>query len=477
MSKRKLASLEIYNDTFYLMPTLSFIDTLAIQHTSLEVSRYQRFRLVVEEALNRRIERAYPGKKGMITVELFLTDQFFEVSIKDMGVPGWQNLSYDKNELHTARGMENYIIDTFADIVGMEKLGKDGQRIYLRLNILHKIEFKKPEPYAEEEVLDTNITIRPVLTEEDAVEAIRCIYSEYGYSYSYERLYHIDSFMEMIRNGSLMSFLAVNDHGQTAGHFALSFNDLYKDMPEISTVVTRSGFRGLGLFARFMDHCIEIGKQHNFRALMGQPVGFHPMSQKAFIRAGFTATSLLMSYLGSDIESEYNREHTRLDLCVGVRILDPNATTSLCPPKELIPFITKIYDRLGWKYEIRNERKTAAETVFSTDNIPQLKMTKIIVKEVGNDIDLTLKNTIQNCIRIKNEMIELVFALKDPGCEAGYFAAKECGFCLSGIIPGGADGDYLIMQFFPGDEAHYDNLVMVGDYEELKNDILQLIET
>ena len=131
--------------------------------------------------------------------------------------------------------------------------------------------------------------------------------------------------MTLIKNKEIMSFLAVNDHGQTAGHFLLAFSDLYKNMPEVSTVVVKKEFRGLGLFAKFMDYCDEIGKEHGFRALMGQPVTFHPMSQKAFLRAGYTATSLLMSYINPEIESEYNKDGERLGLSVSVKMLDEDA--------------------------------------------------------------------------------------------------------------------------------------------------------
>lgn len=477
MNKRKIASLEIYNNRTYIIPTMTFLDAIVNQHAKLEHDRYNRFRFVVEEVLIRRIERAYPGKRGIIEVELFLSDRVFEVSIKDKGIPAWQDFSYRKETIaHDEQDLQNFILDTFADGAGMEKLGKDGQRFYLQMDIHNPIQFQKPEPYAEEEVLDTNITIRPVETKEEAIEAIRCIYSEYGYSYSYECLYHIDSFMQMIRNGNLMSFLLVNDHGQTAGHFALAFSDLYKDMPELSTVVTRNGFRGLGLFSKIINYCFDLAKERHFRAIMGQPVGFHPMSQKAFYRAGFTATSLLMSYIGADIESEYNKEKKRLDLCSAVRIMDPEATTTICPPKELVPFISKIYDRLGWKYDISEEQSLVPKTILTREDVSTLKMSKIIVSEVGEDLKSLLEMAVKATIRKKNEMIELVFTLSDPGCERGYQIAKECGFVLSGMIPGASNGDYLIMQTFPGDEVHYEDLVLIGDYEEIKNDILELIK-
>ena len=189
MNKRKLASLQIWNEDFYVSPVLSFMDTLTSCHGKMSLSRYNQMRFVVGEVLKRRIENAFPGGKGEMYVEFYLTKSFFEISIRDKGVPGWMDFSYDRENIgKDKKTTENFVLDLFVDQIGMEKLGSNGQRIFIRKNIINPIEFKVPEPYPEIEVLDTNISIRPVVTEEDVIEAIRCIYSEYGYSYSYERL-------------------------------------------------------------------------------------------------------------------------------------------------------------------------------------------------------------------------------------------------------------------------------------------------
>ena len=86
------------------------------------------------------------------------------------------------------------------------------------------------------------------------------------------------------------------------------------------------------------------------------------MSQKAFLRAGYTATSLLMSYLGTDIESEYNTESERLGLSVAVKILDKDAYAKVYVPQEMRNFANKIYSRLGIRYDISFDSKTDETT-------------------------------------------------------------------------------------------------------------------
>lgn len=475
MNKKKIASLEIKNDKLYIFPVMSFIDSIAQRHTAIDISRYNQIRLVAGEILKQRIENSYPGNKGEIFVELFIDNEFFEISVRDKGEPGWQDFSFDKKGIgENSKDFRNYMVSRLVDEIGMEKLGNRGQRVFVKKKILNSLEFIEPEPYEETVALDTNISIRPVVTEEDAIEAIRCIYAEYGYSYSYERLYYVNSFMELIENKEIMSFLAVNDHGQTAGHFILAFSDLYKNMPEVSTVVVKKEFRGLGLFAKFMEYCDKVGKEQGFRALMGQPVTYHPMSQKAFLRGGYTATSFLMSYINPEIESEYNKDGERLGLSVSVKMLDKDAYSKIYAPKEISSWVDKIFARLGMRYDLCVDGEKDSETEMSVEANTTLKMSKIIVIKAGDELEAEFRQVVMNAIKQKNDMIELVINLNNPSCAYAYEVAKKCDFSLSGIIPGSENGDYIIMQMLLGDKMDYDKLVLVGEFEELREDITSI---
>lgn len=482
MKMGKIVSIEIRNRKFYIGAVMSFLDSIVSNHKTLDFSRYNRLRYVVGEMLKRRIERAYPGAEGIITVEVYLTERYLEVSIKDKGVPSWMesNDVQDGSEgvggsdYSSEQNMRNLLMDFMTDDFGMEKLGRDGQRIFVRMNILRKIVFQEPEPYPETKALDTNITIKEVKTPKDAIEAIRCIYSEYGYSYCYERLYYIDSFMEAIERGELRSFLAVNEHGQTAGHFALSFSDKFKNMPEISTVVTRKEFRGLGLFGRFMDHCMKLGKECGFRALMGQPVAFHPLSQKAFIKSEFTASATLLSYISSEIESEYNKDNKRLDVFAGIKMLDEDAHSVIYPPQEIKAYTEKIFDKAGYSYEIGDAHLCGNDTVISVETNSSMKVTKMAVAQAGADFEKILKGEIKNSIRGNVEMIELLISLNDGGCQFAYNIAKKCEFVFAGLLPGSETADYIVMQMLVGEDCTYDQLVCVGEFEEIKNDIVRI---
>lgn len=475
MVNKKIATLEIGNNRIFIPAVLNFIDALISQHKNFDIARCNQLRFVTTRLLLNRIENAYPNSYGKIFVELSIIDDYLEISVRDKGVPQWVDFSYNEELISTdVTNFRKFILDKCIDTAGMEKLGKDGQRIYIRQRIHNPLNFETPKPYAETKALDTNITIKAVTTEAEAIEAIRCIYSEYGYSYAYEKLYYVDNMLRMIENGELMSFLAVNEHGQTAGHFALAFSDLFKNMPELSTVVTRKEFRGLGLFKKFIDHAEDIAKEKGFRAMMGQPVAFHPMSQKAFLKNGYTATSLLLSYISSDIESEYNKQGERLDLFASIKMMDKNATSTLYPPCEIKDFVAKICNKAGLKTELKDEKSTALNTCVQIEDNASLQMKRIILTESGEDVEKILKDTVKDSIRRKNEMIELFISLRSPSCEKGYNTAKKCRFVLSGIIPGAENDDYIVMQMLIKSVRHYDHLVTVGEFEELTQEIKAL---
>ncbi|MBR4867850.1 MAG: GNAT family N-acetyltransferase [Clostridia bacterium] len=475
MENRTLASLEINNNKRFVPAVLGFYDALISHHHHYDIARCNQLRFVATHVLLNRIEQAYPNAMGSLFIDFAIVDDYLEISIRDKGVPHWVDFSYSETRItKDADTLQKFILDQCVDCVGIEKLGKNGQRIYLRQKIRNPIHFEPPKPYPETTALDTNITIKAVSTPEDAIEAIRCIYSEYGYSYAYEKLYYVDNLLRMIENGEILCFLAVNDHGQTAGHFALAFSDLFNNMPELSTVVTRKEFRGLGLFAKFIEHAETYAKEHGIRAIMAQPVAFHPISQKAFLRGNYTATSLLLSYIGADTESEYNQNHQRLDLFACVKMMDNSAKTTLYPPCQLKEWIAKICSNAGLNAELKDDKQTADHSLVHIEENTALQMKRVVLSQAGEDALQILKDTVTDSIRKKHEMIELFLSLRDPSCEAGYLAAKHAGFVLSGLLPGSENDDYLVMQVLLKSELDYDHLVTVGEFEELTQDIKTL---
>ena len=132
-----------------------------------------------------------------------------------------------------------------------------------------------------------------------------------------------------------------------------------------------------------------------------------------------------------------------------------------------------VYEKLGWKYDITTGNTKAEATKFSVENNHSLKVSKIRFLEAGDDCEKILTKNLNDALRNKSEMLELLISLNNPSCSWAYEVAKKKGFVFSGILPGG-ENDYLVMQMIVGEENSYEHLVAVGDFEEVKKDIMAI---
>ena len=120
MAKKKIASIEILNKKHYVFATLSFLDAVISKHSAVDISTYNKLRFVVGEMLKNRIENSYPGKEGPIWMDMFLEDTYFEVSIRDKGVPQWNSFEYEIDNISSdINDLRNYVLDMWTDEIGM----------------------------------------------------------------------------------------------------------------------------------------------------------------------------------------------------------------------------------------------------------------------------------------------------------------------------------------------------------------------
>ncbi|MCL1940338.1 MAG: GNAT family N-acetyltransferase [Synergistaceae bacterium] len=472
----KIAAISITDDEGLLEGVLDFIDSIS-KKLGYARSKELKIRVACEELISDRIANAYPDG-GMIGVDITLTNDSLEVSVSDKGLPYWKSESrYDpKNIDENASGLEDYLISKMADRTGSEKLGREGQRAYVCFALPVSAELKKRS--AKENVpLDYDITIRETADDyRDIISAITCIYDEYQYSYAYERLYYPENFKELIARGKFRSFLAVNAHGEVAGHYGLSFSDDYRGMPEWASVVVRRPFRGRHIFDQMLSHGIEAAKNMGMRAIMTQPTAYHTATQKIAIRQGFIATGMLFQYVNSDMVSEYNTDGRRLDLAIAVKLLRGDTAKAVYLPEEHAPFLRGLYDRLGAEREYPEPFfNPALDTNLKHEISGIVKSGRIVVTRSGGDFEKELDQVTRTMRRNKVEMAELLISLMDPAAPFAYEKAKGAGYFFTGLIPGGEDCDYIVMQNLFGGEADAGAITATGEYEELLNYILKCL--
>ncbi len=472
-----LASLLLPDDKRMLAPALAFIDQFAAG-LGLDSARILKFRMACEEVLLDRIANAYAGG-GEIRVDLGLSGSSLEVSVVDKGAPYWKGESrYDPHAADTAAvGLEDFLIAKMADESGMEKLGRDGQRFFLRA-ALPAPPLPAERSARDETPLDLDFAIRPTRPDgEDIIKAISCIHNEYGYSYGYERLYYPERFRELITGGGLRSYLTLNAHGQVAGHYGMAFSDLIPGMPEMATVVIRRPFRGNKLFDAMMRHFIETAPGFDAEALMMQPTAYHTATQHLALRYGFVATGFLFQYTNADMISEYNPDGRRLDLAVSVKALNLDKTSAVVhAPPELGGFLERIYRRLGVGRVFRAGSGGSGPAEMISEINSLMRSGKIVVWRSGSDFGQELSRLTREFLRNKLEMIELLLSLDDPAAPAAYGQARELGYLFTGLLPCGGRGDYLMLQYLSDGVPEPRRIATEGEFAEVLEAIVTLGE-
>ncbi len=466
----KIATICITDDESLLEGILDFIGNLS-KKLKFPRTKDMKIRGACEELIMDRIKNAYPNG-GLINIDFILTADSLEISVQDKGLPYYksENKYNPENIDENASGLEDFLISKMADRSGSEKLGHEGQRSYVWFALPIPIELNKPA--AKEHLpLDYDITIREIKDDyQDIINAITCIYDEYRYSYSYERLYYPENFKDLISLKKFRSFIAVNAHGEAAGHYGLSFSDDYRSMPEWATVVVQHPFRSRGIFEKMLIHGIETAKNMGMHAIMTQPTAFHTATQKIATRNGFTATGMLFQYTASDVISEYNTDGRRLDLAIAVKILREDTPRTVYLPEEHFDFLQGMYSRLKAKREYSKSFCSPAQDTDIRYNINEImKSGKIVVMRAGADFEKELSQVTHAMRKNKIEMAEMFIDITDPTAPYTYKTAKDAGYFFTGITPCAENCDYLVMQNLFGAEIDFDIITVIGEYTDLLN--------
>lgn len=361
------------------------------------------------------------------------------------------------------------------DFIGTELLGAKGQKTTLRMNV-EKPQARK-RTFPETEPQDLNFQVIEVKSEEESLQAALCLWDEYAYSYPYpfENFYRPKLLKETIASGQIRSYLVVNDHGEVAGHYALSFYKNHPGMPELASVVVRRNFRRYGVFSKMMAHGVAEARRLNCQALLTKPVLFHTATQHVATKLGFVPTAIAFDHLYGEVESDYNHGQ-RLSVACSVLLFNEKSAT-LYAPSDLKASIEEIYQKLGKDYRFVEEGTIREDSLLTSETDTNTKSAGLTVTEVGADFAPVIKEIDRDFTAQKMEVIEALLPLEKPGCQKAYTMLKELGYFFTGVIPGGADGDLLMMQKVITGLPSQAGIVTEAPYTELLAAINQKIDS
>lgn len=432
----------------------------AVKKLGVSEKRAYQICFFVESALELRFKQI-DTDNPYVELEVSTDNDLVFISILDKGLP----YVFTKNQ---EKIMKKGLVDGYR----LEQLGRDGQRsvFTFKMDEMHDMPVPKLE---EETLLDFNITSRRTRTEDsDINELIKCLYSVFGYTYTYQSLYRIDEVKKSIESGRYVSMLAENEHGQVLGHIALSESSEFKGMFESCNLVTKPIARGHHVASKLFEFNVKTIYEIDAEGCFGEAVCIHTISQKFCKDASFTPSGFVFNYVAPWNAGQYGEGGFRLDVALFVIVKDKAKLHTLYVADEIKNFVADIFDSEKLTYVFADSKTPLPEkSIMSIDVDAYAKFGKTMMDVCGKDFCEKLDRFLEMCSQQDIEMCNFYLNLNDKGAIEAYEILHERGFMVTGIIPGSKNGDYLLLQILnsPHDKKNFVYIDVCAEmYEKIK---------
>jgi len=462
MNTKPLIQLTIDNNLNLVSPTAKYVSKLFFEeHSKME----NKVCFAIEAMLEYRMKENVNNKD--ITLTVFEGTKHFYVQLVDKGLP------YNIPEMGV-KVFENGLVDSYS----MSQLGKDGQKLTVSFKYSYEHEAKFKPELTDEVLLDDEFTCRLLTdSEEDIVEAIKCLYSAYEYDYLATELYYHDAFKRKINSGNYHAIICENKHHQFVGYCALSNTAFLPDLPEFCALVTKPIARGKGIATKLLDFVKDVALLKNYNGIEICPVAFHPFTQKISNANGFTPCGLNVSMATAEARgAKFMQGDIRSNETLSVKLINDNKIHKLFVPQIYQSFVSHVFDNLGSKYEFAKDFSEGLEESLTEYDCITQKMndiTYVYVNRAGTDFEEKLKSIVGEIGKDLFEMVGLYVNASIPTSKSIYDSLKKYGFKFGGFLPGTSTGDFLFFQKMRNPYP-FETLVLEDNFKKMVDEIFEI---
>lgn len=406
----------------------------------------------VESVLDVRM-RQITSDNPFVEISVSQNAEYVIISIRDKGLP---YILTENQRLILSHGLaENY---------RLEQLASDGQRLLLMLRPETENVFELPHMEGET-LADAEITaqkLRP--TDEDINEAIRCMYSAYGYEYLHQAMYKIGHFRELVEEGSFHATLAKNAHGQVLGMGALVKDQDFPGLYEVSNLATKTYARGHGVAKLLFREALREADGLDAEGIYCCPVAFHTATQKICEAVGMTPCGFILQGFPPNAAGGFRDGNRRLDYALCANITNKQKHHTLYLAEKIRGIVTEFFDTEKLRYTVEESAEIPQETRMDVGVDAFTSTASVVADQCGADFESRIAGLLQDREVIASEMIMLFLNVNEKGAVHGYEVLKKHGFLFMGSLPGSLNGDYIIMQQLRGEAFRRDKIKLTPTY-------------
>ena len=308
------------------------------------------------------------------------------------------------------------------------------------------------------------------MTEDDAVALARCIDRAYGYTYA-DFIYYPDRIAEMLREGLMVSCVAVNEAGEIVGHLALLRNGAGAVIAESAAAVVDPRYRGHALFKTMKVFMAAEAARRGLLGLYSEAMTLHPFTQKGNIALGAHETGLMLAYVPGDVNTrkiDTSPQGERAALLLYYLRTNPEPHRTVHTPPHHRAILEDICGRIGLDRRFADPPASAppfAEmTRLDVQVRPELGVATITVRDCGEDAARQIRHHLTGLCRRKIDAIYLDLPLGDPATARLCASGEAAGFFFAGMIPEYGHGDVLRLQYLNNLDIRMEGIVVVSEF-------------
>jgi len=409
-----------------------------------------------EEAFSNIMKHAYPGcSVGDIHIGGTLGMSELEISFHDEGIPfATQMDQYSgvraEDGAVPESGLGFRLIRNAADEVRFENLGRQGKVLRLTKRLPGSVRI---DPVQDDPVVHTapeqKYEIRPMRPEE-AAQIPRLFWLAYGYTYKNEDFYRPEGLLRLIGSGRVISYVAVGENGDVAGHIGLLRPDPVP-MAEMALLVVAPAHRGRHIMELLADALAEKARAMGLYGLSVNPVTSHTITQKDLYRLGFTPCGLdLAACPPCEFKTLVggNARPQRESYVHCFRYLAPPPLVTVHIPARHRAMVARIYENFRQTCRIGESAPAASSGDFRIHFDRTLQKGVITVVTADERQWPEILRAAQDMEELAGaEVVDLDLPLAQPATALLFDRAERSGFILTGIRPcQSSDGDSARLQ-------------------------------
>jgi anti-sigma regulatory factor (Ser/Thr protein kinase)/GNAT superfamily N-acetyltransferase len=463
---------------------LSYVHELSII-AGLSDTDLLHLEVACEEAFVNILQHAYPDcTPGDIFIEGNINPTELVLSFRDEGIPFHDSPKEFPDVIATdgeiqSHGLGFQIIRNIVDEVRFENLGKRGKVLHLVKKLPGQVDIEMdqeiheitPAPLQQYE-------IRPMHPEE-AIQVSRLFWMVYGYTYKNEDFYRPEGLLHLISSGHLISYVAVGEDGEVAGHIGLIRPEPVP-MAEIGLLVVSPAHRGRRIMESLDKAISARASQLGLSGLSFNAVTSHDKSQKGGFHMGLVPCGLDLAacpprLFKALVNTDVPPQRESYLHCFKYLTLPPPVTVHI--PACHYAMITRIYEHLQQSCMMGIPKPANDSGDF------RIHYDRTLLKGVITVITADERQWTE-ILRVTNDMIEFAGAevvdLDLPLAQSAtgllFELAESAGFVFTGIRPCQAhDGDCARLQRLcvPFDIKHIQ--IYPGFAEFLLEDVASLM--